>query len=64
MKDLKIYVEPALAKQVAQIICHEIKNSKSSSNNRRVYDLAHRCEKQYNQITKWMELGRTCHKFL
>ena len=59
---MKINVDYSIAKQIAQIICHEIKTSFTAPSNKRVYDKAHRCEKQYNQITKWMELGKVCDK--
>src|SRR3990167_2625726 len=62
MRDPKINVSAEQAKQIAQIVVHEIKTSFDSASNKKVYDKAHRCEKQYNQITKWMELGKVCDK--
>jgi hypothetical protein len=58
MKDPRIQVDPGLRKQIATIVCTEIKNSLGS--NSKVYDKARRCENQYNQVTKWMELGKVC----
>lgn len=51
MIDPKIKVSPEQGKQIAQIICKEIKASLDK--NKKRYDLAERCEHQYNQMTKW-----------
>lgn len=59
MIDPKIQVEPQMGKQIAQIICKEIKASLSG--NKKRYDLAARCEAQYNQQTKWDIQGRECN---
>lgn len=56
--DPKINVDQPTAKKIAQIICSEIKTSIAKNGKR--YELAKRSQNQYNQITKWMEKGRTC----
>lgn len=56
--DPKINVSPELGKQIAQIICKEIKESLSG--NKKRYDLMARCEQQYSQMTKWDVAGKTC----
>lgn len=60
MIDPKINVESGQAKQIAQIITAEIKSSFDA--NRKIYDRAKRCENQYNQVSRWMELGKVCEK--
>jgi len=58
MTDPKIQVDPQIGKQIAQIIVKEIKESLSK--NKKRYDLAARCEAQYNQQTKWDLAGKEC----
>jgi hypothetical protein len=58
MIDPKINVSPELGKQIAQIICKEIKDSFGGNDKR--YKLAKRCENQYNQMTKWDVAGKEC----
>jgi hypothetical protein len=58
MNDPRIKVEQGQRKQIATIVCTEIKNSLGG--NAKIYDKARRCENQYNQVTKWMELGKVC----
>ncbi len=55
----KIEVSPELGKQIAQIICKEIKNSLADNEKR--YKLAERCENQYAQRSKWDEKGKVCN---
>jgi hypothetical protein len=57
--DPKIEVTPEQSKQIAQIICKEIKNSLLK--NKKRYDLAERCEHQYQQMTKWDVAGKDCN---
>lgn len=59
LTDPKIKVEYSQAKQIAQIICKEIKTSLDK--NKKRYDLAARCEAQYNQQTKWDVSGKECN---
>jgi hypothetical protein len=58
LTDPKIEVTPEQSKQIAQIIVKEIKNSLSE--NKKRYDLAERCEHQYQQMTKWDVAGKEC----
>jgi hypothetical protein len=58
IKDPRIQLSSEQGKQVAQLICKEIKDSLEK--NKKIYDRAKRCENQTNQITKWMEQGKTC----
>ncbi len=58
IKDPKITVDYAKGKQIAQIICKEIKNSLSGNEKR--YKLAERCEQQYQQLSKWDIAGKIC----
>lgn len=58
MDDPKIIVSPEQSKMLSQIICKEIKESLSG--NKKRYDLAARCEAQYNQQTKWDLAGKEC----
>ena len=58
MKDPRIQVDPGTQKRIATIVCTEIKNSISA--NKKIYEKATRCENQYNQMTKWMALGKVC----
>ena len=57
-RDPKIEVTPELGKQIAQIICKEIKESIGKNDKR--YKLAKRCEQQYQQMTKWDIAGKDC----
>ncbi len=56
--DPKIQVNQEIGKQIAQIICKEIKSSLDGNSKR--YKLAERCENQYNQMTKWDVAGKEC----
>ncbi|MCD6346471.1 MAG: hypothetical protein J7L96_03525 [Bacteroidales bacterium] len=58
IKDPKIEVEDGIAKIIAETICHEIKASRTG--NGKIYDRARRCERQYSQITTWMEQDKVC----
>lgn len=58
MNDPRIQIEYSKGKMIAEVICREIKSS--IGENKKVYDLAKRCERQYNQITKWQEQNKTC----
>jgi len=58
LTDPKINVESSVAKNIAQIICKEIKDSFSGNDKR--YKLAERCEHQYQQMTKWDVAGKEC----
>lgn len=60
INDPKIEVAPEVGKQIAQIICKEIKSSLAENDKR--YKLAQRCQNQYNQITKWAEQGKVCNE--
>jgi len=59
LTDPKIQVDTTQAKQLAQIICKEIKDSLAGNDKR--YRLAARCEAQYNQQTKWDLAGKECN---
>lgn len=54
----KLQIDSAVAKQVAEMICEEITDSRRK--NASIYTRARRCENQYNQVTKWTELNRVC----
>ena len=56
--DPKIEVDNAKEKIIAQIIVKEIKESRAGNEKR--YTLAARCERQYAQITTYMEAGKLC----
>lgn len=58
IKDPMIKVDDGTAKIIAETICHEIKMSREK--NSKIYDRAKRCENQYSQITKWMQMGKVC----
>jgi hypothetical protein len=58
MDESVIIVDDALSKIIGEVICDEIKESRSK--NAKVYDLATRCERQYAQITKFMADNKTC----
>ena len=57
-KEYKIKVDTKTGKQIAQVICAEIK--RSFGENKKFYTLAERCKNQLNQVTKWMQTGREC----
>src|SRR3990167_5674148 len=59
--DPRILLETAQAKNVAQIICEEIKQSSNSGSNQRRYKLAKRSQQQYNQISKWVAANKVCN---
>lgn len=59
--DPRIQVDPQQAKQIAQIICGEIKASLDHPDNKRRYELAKRCENQYAQRSIWDERGIECN---
>lgn len=56
--DNKVYVDPPLGKIIAETICKEISDSRIA--NKDIYDRAKSRENQYNQVTYWMESGKTC----
>lgn len=56
MEDSRIIVTPELSKQIAQVICEEIKQS--LTDNKPLYDRAKLRQNQYNQITKAMSEGK------
>ena len=58
IKEPKIEVDDGMAKIIAETICHEIKASRNG--NGKIYDRARQCERQYSQITTWMERGKVC----
>ena len=58
LTDPKIQVDQGTAKKIAQIICKEISTSLDKNKSR--YDLAKRCENQYQQKTKWDIDGKEC----
>lgn len=58
LTDPKIKLEYPQGKQIAQVICKEIKESLSRNSKR--YKLAERCEQQYQQLSKWDVAGRVC----
>jgi hypothetical protein len=58
MDDSIIVVDDALGKIIGEVICDEIKESRSK--NGKVYKLAERCERQYSQITSFMADGKEC----
>ncbi len=58
LTDPKIILSPEISKQIAQIICKEIKSSLDGNSKR--YKLAERCENQYQQKTKWDVEGKEC----
>ena len=58
MKDTKIEVSAEVARVIAETITKEIKNSRDA--NKKIYDRAHLNQNAYNQITRWMEEGKTC----
>jgi hypothetical protein len=53
-----IVVDDALGKIIGEVICDEIKESRSK--NGKVYKLAERCERQYSQITSFMADNKEC----
>jgi len=56
--DPKLELDTAKSKLIAQMICKEIKDSRGK--NSKIYDLADRCERQYSQITNYMQAGKRC----
>ncbi len=58
MIDPKIKVTLDQGKQIAQIICKEVKSSLAGNEKR--YKLAERCEHQYQQMTKWDVANKEC----
>ena len=58
LTDPKIKVSREVGKQIAQIICKEIKTS--IAENAKIYDRAKRNEQMYAQMTKWDVKGMEC----
>jgi hypothetical protein len=55
-QDPTIQVDRATGKMIGEVVCEEIK--KSLAANDKTYQLAKRCQNQYNQVTRWMETGK------
>lgn len=57
-KENKIEISPEQSKILAEVICHEIEESRKNGEggNGSLYAMAKRCENQYAQVTKWMEM--------
>lgn len=53
-----IEVTAEQAKIIGETVCDEIK--RSLGENAPIYDRAKRCENQYNQVTAYMERGKSC----
>lgn len=58
IKDPKIEIDDGVAKIIAETLCHEIKASRNG--NGKIYERARQCERQYSQITTWMERNKVC----
>ena len=61
LTDPKINVSYEQEKQIAQIICSEIKESLQNAENLKRYTRAIRSQNQYKQITKWEAANKTCN---
>jgi len=58
IKDPKIEIDDDVAKIIGETICHEIVQSRIQ--NEKMYALAARCQRQYDQITRWQQEGKRC----
>lgn len=58
-KKFEITVDRRTSKMIAQVVQKEIETSRNK--NMKVYQLAERCERQYAQITRYMNKGVPCN---